>query len=129
MRPWMPAVPALLSAACLFAAAGAGAAGGIYFTERGAESVVPVSVERAADATQRAFDALKIRKTKVETQDEGAAQKRQISGTAADRELTVSLSTEQQGSTKVQVVARKSLVTWDKDYARSVLQQIVAFSK
>ena len=119
----------IVTGGCVVAAAGAGAAGGIYFTERGAESVVPVPLERAADATQRAFDELKIQKTKVETQDAGAERRRQVSGTAAERDVTVSLSTEQEGSTKVQVLARKSLVTWDRDYARAILEKIVAFSK
>ena len=52
---------ALLLGGCVVAAAGAGAGGGIYFTQRGVESVVPVTVERAATATTQAFGQLKIR--------------------------------------------------------------------
>ena len=50
----------LLFAACVVAAAGAGAGGGIYLTQRGVESLVPVPVDRAASATHQAFDALKM---------------------------------------------------------------------
>lgn len=45
----------------LLAAAGAGAGGPIYYTERGAESIVPVSVDRAASVTRNALDELKVR--------------------------------------------------------------------
>src|SRR2546430_11202832 len=58
-RVWSHAatVPgALLLAGCVVAAAGAGAGGGIYFTQRGVESVVPVPVERAATAAGQAFE-------------------------------------------------------------------------
>ncbi|MGH7548762.1 MAG: DUF3568 family protein [Gemmatimonadales bacterium] len=111
------------------AAAGAGAAGGVYFTERGAESVVPVSVEQAVSATRQAFDRLKISQTKVKTENQAVGQKREISGAAAGRDVTVTLTSEKPNSTKVQVVARTSAVTWDKPYARAILEQIVAFSQ
>src|SRR3989442_16039595 len=116
-----------LVAGCLVAAAGAGAGGGIYFTSRGAEGVVPASVERAATATDQAFDHFKIRKTKVAAEQSDQGQQREISGTAADRkeDVTVTLRAEGQGSTRIQVVARKSPVTWDKSFARAVLEQIV----
>src|SRR5260370_39312729 len=51
----------VLAAGCVVAAVGAGAGGGIYLTERGVESVVPVSVERAAGSAKRAFADLKLR--------------------------------------------------------------------
>ena len=58
---------ALVIAGCFLAAAGAGAGGAIYVTERGAEAVVPAPVDRAATATREAFDQLKIRQTKSAT--------------------------------------------------------------
>ena len=61
-RTWVGAsAAALLLAGCVVAAAGAGAGGGIYFTQRGVESVVPATVDRAAAATATAFDQLKVR--------------------------------------------------------------------
>ena len=119
---------ALLLAGCMVAAAGAGAGGGIYFTQRGVESVVPVTVERAATATTQAFGQLKIRPTKSETEQGEDGEKRGIEGTAGDREVSVTLKVEGKNATRVQVVAKRTAVTWDKDFARSVLDKIVADS-
>ena len=116
---------ALLLAGCVVAAAGAGAGGGIYFTQRGVESVVPATVERAAAATNQAFDQLKVRQTKSQV-EQG---KREIEGTAGDREVSVTLKAEGTNATRVQVVAKRTAVTWDKDFARSVLDKIVANSR
>jgi len=125
-----PGLSALV-AGCLVAAAGAGAGGGIYFTSRGAEGVVPASVERAATATDQTFDHFKVRKTKVSAEQSDHDQTREISGTAGDRkeDVTVTLRAEGHGSTRVQVVARKSAVTWDKSFARAVLEQIVKLAR
>jgi len=119
---------ALLLGGCVVAAAGAGAGGGIYFTQRGVESVVPVTVERAATATTQAFGALKIRQTKSQAEQEHDGEKREIEGAAGDREVNVTLKVEGKNSTRVQVVAKRTAVTWDKDFARSVLDKIVAYS-
>lgn len=123
------AVVAWLGAACVVAAAGAGAGGGIYFTQRGVESVVPASVDRAAAATKQAFAELKIRQTKAQAeQADNGGEKRELDGTAADRDVTVTITSEGK-HTRVQVVAKKSAVTWDKDFARSLLDKIVAYSR
>ena len=119
---------ALLLAGCMVAAAGAGAGGGIYFTQRAVESVVPVTVERAATATTQAFGQLKIRPTKSETEQGEDGEKKGIEGTAGDREVSVTLKVEGKNATRVQVVAKRTAVTWDKDFARSVLDKIVADS-
>ena len=119
----------LLLAGCLVAAAGAGAGGGIYLTQRGVESVVPVPVERAGTATNQAFEQLKIRQTKSQVEQGNQGEKREIEGTAGDREVSVTLEVEANNTTRVQVVAKRSAVTWDKDFARSVLDKIVAYSR
>ena len=114
---------------CVVAAAGAGAGGGIYLTQRGVESVVPVAVDRAASGTRQAFDQLKIRQTKSQIEQGERGEERQLEGTAGDREISVTLKAENENSTRVQVVAKKSAVTWDKDFARTVLDHIVANSR
>ena len=119
----------LVFAGCVVAAAGAGAGGGIYLTQRGVESVVPVTVDRAATATTQAFDQLKIRQTKSQTEQGEDGEKREIEGTAGDREVNVTLKVEGKNATRVQVVAKRTAVTWDKDFARSVLDKIVAYSR
>lgn len=129
-RAWAAASPAaLVLGACVVAAAGAGAGGGIYLTQRGAESIVPMTIERAAAATRQAFDELKIRETKSSTEQEANGEKREVGGTAGEREISVTLKVENAGSTRVQVVAKRSAVTWDKDFARAVLDHIVAHSR
>lgn len=129
LRAWAAACAALGLAACVVAAAGAGAGGGIYLTQRGAESVVPMTIDRAAGATRQAFDELKIRETKSSTEQGADGEKREVEGTAGDREISVTLKVESAGTTRVQVVAKRSAVTWDKDFARAVLDHIVAHSR
>jgi hypothetical protein len=126
---WAAAGPALLLAGCLVAAAGAGAGGGIYLTQRGVESLVPTTVERAATATTQAFGQLKVHQTKSQVEQGDDGEQREIEGTAGDREVSVTLKAEGKNATRVQVVAKRTAVTWDKDFARSVLDKIVAYSR
>jgi hypothetical protein len=133
MRSWAPGVVAgaatVIVAGCLLAAAGAGAGGAIYVTERGAEAIIPAPLDRAATATQQAFDQLKIHQTKsARAQVEGGEQ-REFDGTARDRDVSVTLKPDGNGSTRVQVVAKTSAVTWDKEFARTILDKIVAYSR
>lgn len=117
----------LVMSGCVFAAAGAGAGGGIYYSGRGVESIVTTPVERTYSAAQQAFEQLGIQQTKTSTEQEGGSDRREINGAGADREVTVTLRTEGSG-TKIQVVARKSPVTWDKAFARAILARIVALA-
>ena len=130
LRSQAAAVPAaLLLVGCVVAAAGAGAGGGIYLTQRGVESVVPVPVGRAATAAGQAFEQLKIKQTKSQVEQGDDGERREIEGTADAREVSVTLKMEGKNATRVQVVVKRSAVTWDKDFARSVLDQIVAYSR
>jgi hypothetical protein len=128
---WAVAALAVVATGCILAVAGAGAGGGIYFTQRGAEGVVPASIKRAASATNRAFRDLKIKQTNVEEARGDQGEKREVSGKGRGQtvDVTVTLNAETSGSTRVQVVARKSAVTWDKEFARRVLEKIVAYSR
>src|SRR5206468_10947469 len=86
LRTWAAVSAAALLPGCMVAAAGAGAGGGIYFTQRGVESVVPATVERAAAATATAFDQLKGRRTNSQVEQGEDGQQREIGGTAGDRD-------------------------------------------
>jgi hypothetical protein len=123
------ACAAPLYAACVVAAAGAGAGGGIYLTSRGVESVIAAPIDKVASATDRTFRHFDVRQTKSTVEEEG--RQREVSGDAEDRDIdvTVNLKSEGATSTRVEVSARKSLVTWDKDFARAILEKIVAFSQ
>jgi hypothetical protein len=128
-RAWPLAGLTGLAAGCVLAAAGAGAGGGIYFTERGVESLVPAPVGRAAAAARQAFGELKVTQTKTGTeQTPNGGEQRKLEGTANGRDVSVTL-TSQGNNTRVQVVATTSAVTWDKDFARNVLHRIVAYSR
>src|SRR5438309_10508759 len=116
-------------AGCVLAAAGAGAGGAIYVTERGAEAVVPAALDRAASATRQAFDQLKVRQTKSASEQGDGGEQRQLDGTARDRDVSVTLKPEGTSSTRIQVVAKTSAVTWDRDFARAILDKIVAYSR
>jgi len=59
---------------------------------------------------------------------EGGEQ-RHIEGTGRDRDVSVTLKPEGTGSTRIQVVAKASAVTWDKDFARQILDKIVVYSR
>ena len=133
MRTWFigtaAAAAALALAGCLLAAAGAGAGGAIYVTDRGAEAVIPAGLDRAATATRQAFDQLKIHQTKSASEAGEGGEQRHIEGTGRDRDVSVTLKPEGTGSTRIQVVAKASAVTWDKDFARQILDKIVVYSR
>src|SRR5207245_8447627 len=121
LRAWAAAALAggTLAAGCVVAAAGAGAGGGIYFTQRGAESVVPATVDRAAAATKQAFTELKIRETKSEVQHvDNGGEKREIEGSAADRDVAATIKSAGQ-TTAVHVVAKTGAATRAKDRRRA----------
>jgi hypothetical protein len=122
------AAAAILSG-CFLAAAGAGAGGAIYLTSQGAESLVPASVDRTFSATEGAFGFFELQRTELKVEGDGG--KRQIKGkpTSGDPEVTVSLEERSTGSTNVEVTARTGPVTWDKDYARKVVEKIVELAK
>lgn len=117
---------ALLLNGCLLAAAG-GVGGGIYFTNQGVESIVPGGVEAVAAATDRAFEHFDLTRTELQIDDEGQMLRGQPSG-GGDPEVTVTIRQEGESSVRVEVKARNSVVTWDKDYARQVMEKIVEYA-
>ena len=113
---------ALPSTGCL-AAAAAGAAGGIYLTSRGAESVVEGSVAEIADRAEAVMGEMAIVKDGESTEDGGSRQV--LKGKKGDLDVTIDIEQESESTAKVEVTARKNLAEWDKDYAKEVLNQIV----
>ena len=113
---------ALPSTGCL-AAAAAGAAGGIYVTSRGAESVVEGSVDQIAGRAEAVMGEMGIVKEGESTEDQG--DKQVLKGTKGDLDITINIRRESPTTAKVEVTARESLAEWDKDYAKEVLSRIV----
>ena len=113
---------------CFLAAAGAGAGGAIYVTDRGAEGQVATPVASALEATRQVFQELGIAESKSSTEQDGTIEKRSLEGKTSDREVVVDLKTEGSG-THVNVVVKKTAVTWDKDFAKRILNKIVEQAK
>jgi hypothetical protein len=125
-------LPLILGAAvagggCAAAAVGAGAAAAVHLSDRGAESLVTANVAKSEDAARKAFTEFNITETKARTETGDGKDKRVLEGTAPDREITVTISGEGDGS-KIEVVAKKSAVTWDKDYAKAILQRVITLA-
>ncbi len=116
------ALPILLSG-CLLAAGGAAAGTGIYLTSRGAEGVVHGDVDELTEATREAFDRLGVTHEGQKDQDEGG---REVYGTTDDGDVTVELERRTDNATMASVRVKKSAVTWDKDMAKRILEEIQA---
>lgn len=112
----------LPSTGCL-AAAAAGAAGGVYLTSRGAESVVEGSVDQIAGRAESVMGEMAIVKEGESTEDQG--DKQVLRGKKGDLDITIEIERESENTAKVEVTARENLAEWDKDYAKEVLSRIV----
>lgn len=128
IRQTCVAVFALLAlSGCVAVAAGAGAGAGIYYTSRGVESVVPASIDATFAAAERAFRHFEIERTAMKEEEGGA--RRELEGKSEERDVDVKVKLEQRGEgTLIEVSARESLVEWDKDFAREIVQKIVEFT-
>jgi len=113
---------ALPSTGCL-AAAAAGAAGGVYLTSRGAESVVEGSPAQVAARAQAVMTELGIVKEGESTEDQG--DKQVLKGKKGDLDVTINIQRESPTTAKVEVTARENLAEWDKEFAKDVLNRIV----
>lgn len=113
---------------CFLAAAGAGAGGAVYVTERDAEATLPASVAVVEASAKRTFGEMGIKEKRTIAEEGQAGLKRTVEGTLDDRDITVAIQTAGTGA-KVVVAARKSPVTWDKDLAKKILEKIVEGAK
>ena len=113
---------ALPATGCV-AAAAAGAAGGIYLTSRGAESVVQGSVADVAGRAESVMGELGIVKEGSSTENQGDEQV--LKGKKGDLDINIQIRRESPTTAKVEVTARENLAEWDKDYAKDILNRIV----
>ncbi len=115
---------ALSSSACVVAAAGVGAGGAVYVTERDVESQVALPVDAATDAVRQAFRDLGIVEGRYATEQDGSREERTLTGTTEDREVRVKVRSEGSGS-RVSVTVRRDEVGWDKKLARDIVDRVV----
>ncbi len=113
---------ALASTGCL-AAAAAGAAGGVYLTSRGAESVIAAPVDQVASRAEAVMGEMGIVKEGESTEDQG--DKHVLKGKQGDLDVNIDITRESPTTSKLEVTARKNLAEWDKDYAKEVVNRIV----
>jgi hypothetical protein len=113
----------LAAGGCFLVAAGAGAAGAIAYTNRGATSVVAGSVDQVFDRTGAAFQQSGVTETGRSTEDSG--RQRTLTGTRGEYEVTAELNRETDSTTKVEVTARKSAVEYDRELAKEILNRIL----
>ena len=119
----LAATPLALSG-CFLVAAGAGAAGAIAYTNRGAESDVAGTVDQVFDRAVTSFQQNSISETGRSTEDNG--NRRRLVGTKGEQEVTVELERSGDNVVKVEVIAKKNAVDYDKELAKQVLDRIVA---
>jgi hypothetical protein len=113
----------LVATGCLAAAAGAGAAGGIYLTSRGAESLVEAPVADVANRAESVMGEMAIVKDAESSKQSG--EKRELKGKKGDLDVTIQMQQQTPTTTKVEVTAKKNELEWDKDFAQEVLTKIV----
>ena len=113
----------LTAGGCFLVAAGAGAAGAIAYTNRGATSVVAGTVDQVFDRGVTAFQQAGITETGRSTEDNG--RQRKLIGTKGEYEVTAELNRSTDSTTKVEIIARKSAVEYDKELAKDILNRIV----
>jgi hypothetical protein len=107
---------------CLLAAGGAAAGSGVYLTTRGAEAVVHGDLDAITDATRQAFETLGVEWKGEKIQEAG--EEKELYGSTSDGEVTVELAMRTENATEVSVRVRKSAVTWDKEMARRILEEV-----
>lgn len=117
-------VLALSLPACVVAAAGAGAGGAIHFSGHTAEAIVELSVGSIATAAERV-----LRDEQIEvsaSHDEKGGTRRTYEGKKEDLDVTVTIEEQGDARSKVRVSARRSLMSWDDEYAKELLAKIIS---
>lgn len=107
-------------------AAGAGAGAAIAYSERGVSSKVEGSVDQVFQRSRAVFQEMGITETAQDADTQGT--ERELQGRSGDLEVTVDIKRENDTLSSVEVFAQRTTVDWDRDYARDVLQRIIARS-
>jgi hypothetical protein len=121
------AVSPLAASGCFLVAAGAGAAGAIAYTNRGATSVVAGTVDQVFERAVAAFQQAGIAETGRSTEDNG--RQRKLIGTKGVNEVTAELNRTSDSTTKVEITAKESAVEYDKEMAKDILNRILTTTR
>ena len=114
---------ALSTAGCMAVAAGAGAGAALAYNDRGVSTRMEGTVDGVFARAQAVFREMGI----TETSQDNDGDERELQGRAPnDLEVTVDIELDRGSMVSVNVFAQRSTVDWDRDYARDVLQRIMA---
>lgn len=113
-----------LASGCLLAAGGAAAGGSIYYTSRGVEAVVHGDVPAVTPSVKQAFERLGV--THNGYRDLDAGERREVYGESGEGDVTVTLTPRTENATRVEVRVKTSAITWDKERAHRILEEIRA---
>ena len=113
---------AYFTTGCVAAALGGGALAGIHVTSQGAEADVESSIQGTEGRVRTAFRQMGIEMTGEASKDSG--REREFKGSVNELEITVSLETRDHG-THIDASARRSLASWDQEYAERLVARIV----
>ena len=120
--PLLALAAAGLASGCLLFAGGAAAGSGIYLTTRGAEAVVHGDIEAVTEAARGALEELDVEYQGFRDADDGES--REIFGDTDDGDVTVAIHRRTDNASRVEVRVKTSTVTWDKEMARAILEEI-----
>jgi hypothetical protein len=111
---------------CLLAAAGAagaGAAAGVYLSDRGATALVEGPIADAENRARAVMRELGITVTETRATSDGS--RKEFRGTTAELDVAVALEARSAVSTQVTATAKRSTVEFDRAYAERLVQRIV----
>jgi DNA-binding protein YbaB len=109
--------------ACAAALVGAGAAGAIGWNERGAESTLNGTIDQNWSRALATFQSMGIMQSDTKVENNGA--ERKLEGMHGETMVTVVMRSKDNNTTFVEVTAKKSMVDYDRDYAKQVLTDMV----
>jgi len=113
------AAAAVASSGCFLVAAGAGAGAAVAYSNRGATAQLPGTVNATFDKAVSAFAANGVTETGRGTENQGAL--RTLTGQRGELEVTATMKRESDNVTAVEVVAKKNVIEYDRDFAKQVL--------
>jgi hypothetical protein len=108
---------------CIAAAAAAGAAGAIAYSERGAESEVVASVPALVQATEATFSEMNIVIVERKTAENGSEV--QLAAKKDEMDVTIDIQRDNDSTSRIEITARRNLVDYDRNFARDLLQRIL----
>lgn len=112
----------LTSSGCFLVAAGAGAGAAVAYDKRGANAQIAGTVNATFDKAVAAFGSNGVNETGRGTEKSGDV--RTLSGKQGELDVTVRLERVSDSVTSVEVIAKKNVVEYDRNFAKQVLDAI-----